>query len=89
MPIDINTSCLESKANKHRFSKVASVKILIVNIDIQGRLINGQTGNISQIEFALGSVCKVYVKFSDKQTVLKAIRSYYLDRQNSWVPIEK
>ena len=30
--------------------------MLTVNLDIQGRLINGQTGNISHIEFAQGSV---------------------------------
>ena len=53
-----------------------------VNIDIQDRQINDQTGNIIHTEFAQGKVCKVYVKFSDEQTGLKAIIS-------SWVPIEK
>ena len=59
------------------------------NIGIEDRLINGQIGNIRHFEFAQGSVCKVYVKFSDKQACLKAMRSSYLGRQNSWVPIEK
>ena len=60
-----------------------------VDLDIQNRLINGQTGNISHIEFAQGSIRKAYVKYSDEQAGLKAIRSSYLGRQNSWVPIEK
>ena len=48
-----------------------------------------QAGNISRTEFAKGSVRKVYGKFSDEQTGLKAMRSSYLGRQNSWVPNEK
>ena len=38
---------------------------------------------------AQGSVRKTYVKFSDEQASLKAVRSSYLDRQNSWVPLAK
>ena len=41
--------------------------MLTVNTEIQHRLINGQTGNVRHIEFAQGSVDKVYVKFSDEQ----------------------
>ena len=63
--------------------------ILTVNLDIQDRLINGQTGNIGHIEFAHGSVWKVYVRFSDEQADLKAMQSSYLGKQNYWVPIEK
>ena len=54
--------------------------MLTVNLDIQDRLISGQTGNINRIEFAQGSVQKVYVKFSDEHVGLKAIRSSYLGR---------
>ena len=46
----------------HKFDAKA---ILTANLDIQDRLINGQTGNITHIEFAQVSVQKVYVKFSD------------------------
>ena len=49
--------------------------MLTVNLDIQDCLNNGQTGNISQIEFAQISVQKLYVKFSDEQAGLKAVRS--------------
>ena len=37
--------------------------MLAVNIDIRDRLINDQTGNNRHIEFAEGSVCKIYVNF--------------------------
>ena len=69
--------------------KIGAKVMLTVNIDIQDRLINGQTGNIRHIEFAEGTVHKVYVKFSDEQAGLKAMRSSYVGRQNPWVPIEK
>ena len=69
--------------------KIGAKLMLTVNIDIQDRLTNGQTGSIRHIEFAEGTFHKVYVTFSDEQTGLKAMRSSYGGRQNSWVPIEK
>ena len=69
--------------------KIDAKLMLTVNMDIQDRLINGQAGNISHIELPQGSACKIYVKFSDEQAGLKAMRSSYLVRQNSWVPIEE
>ena len=63
--------------------------MLTANRDIQGRLINGQTGIIKHSEFSQGSAHKVYVKFYDEQAGSKAMRSSYLDGQSSWVPIEK
>ena len=50
---------------------------------------NGQTGIIRHIEFAQGSACKVYIKFSDEQADSKAVGSSYLGWQNSWVPFKK
>ena len=47
--------------------KIGVKVMLTVNIEIQHRLINGQTGNVRHIEFAQGSVDKVYVKFSDER----------------------
>ena len=58
--------------------KIGAKLMLTVNIDIQDHLINGQTGNISHIELAQGSACKIYVKFSDEQAGLKAIRSFLI-----------
>ena len=57
--------------------------MLTINLVRQDRLINGQTGKISYIEFPHGAVQKVYVKFSDEQAGLKKMRSSYLCRQNS------
>ena len=58
--------------------------MLTVNIDIQDRLINGQTEIIRHIEFAQGSVCKVYIKFSDEQAGSKAMRSSCLTLRFLW-----
>ena len=55
IPIGIYSSCSELEAKKHRrFGKVSKVRngakvILAVIIDIQDRLINGQTGIIKHI----------------------------------------
>ena len=69
--------------------KIGAEVMLTVNVYIQDRLINGQTGNIEDIEFAEGTVRKVYVKFSDEQAGIREMRSSYLGRHNSWVAIEK
>ena len=63
--------------------------MLTVNLDIQGLLINDQTGNINHIEFAQGSVWKAYVRFSNKKASLKVFKSSNLCRKNYGVPIEK
>ena len=42
--------------------KIGAKVMVTVNIDIQDRLINGQTGIIRHIEFAQASARKVYVK---------------------------
>ena len=63
--------------------------MLTVHVDIQYRLIDGQTGNAKHIRFIQGSIHKVYVKVSGEQAGLRAIRSSYFGRQNSWVAIEK
>ena len=46
--------------------KIGPKVMLKVNIEIHDPLINGQSGNISQIDFGQGSVFRVYVKFSDE-----------------------
>ena len=63
--------------------KIGAKVLLTVNVDIHVRVINGQTGSISHTEFARGSACKVYVKFSDEEACSRALGSSYLDRQNS------
>ena len=44
--------------------------MLIVNLDIQNRLIKVQTENINHIEFAQRSVRKVYVTLSKQKKLL-------------------
>ena len=53
--------------------KIGAKVMLTVNIDIQYRLVSGQTGNTRHLKFAQGSVWKVYVNFSDGHAGLKAI----------------
>ena len=69
--------------------KIGAKVMLTVNVDIQDRLINEQTRNVKHIEFVQGSIHKVYIKFSDEQAGLGAMRSSYLGSQNSWVATEK
>ena len=46
--------------------KIDAKVVLTVNIGIQDRLINGQTGNIRYIELVQDSACKLYRMFSKK-----------------------
>ena len=69
--------------------KIGAKVMLTVNIDIQNYLANGETGIKRHIEFAQGSVRKLYIKFSYEQAGTKAMTLPYLRRQNSWVLIEK
>ena len=48
--------------------------IWTVNLEIKDPLTNGQTENISHTKLAGSSFWKVYVKFSDGKSGLKAIR---------------
>ena len=57
--------------------KIGAKVMLTVNIYIQDRLTNGQRGIIRCIELAQGSVCKVYVKFSDEKAGTKVVRSSF------------
>ena len=84
----------QKQTNTGGLAKLLKLKIgvkimLTVNRDIQDWLSNNETETIRHIEFVQDSAPKVYVKFSDKQAGSKSMRSFYLDRQNSWVPIEK
>ena len=56
--------------------------MLTVNIDVQDRLTDGQTGNIRHTEFTQGSLCKVHVNNSNEQAGFEAMRLYYLGRQS-------
>ena len=62
--------------------KIGAKVMLTVNVDIQDRLTNGQTGNVKHIEFVLGSIRKVYANFSDEESGVRAVVSSYLGRQN-------
>ena len=63
--------------------------MLILNMDLQDRLINGQRGNVRHIEFSRSNVCKVYALFSDEKDDLETMASSCLGRQKSWISIKK
>lgn len=61
MSVGNNSGCSKSKSNKGGSAKLLQIKIgakvmLTSNLDTQDCLINGQTGNIQQIQFVQGSV---------------------------------
>ena len=80
--------------NTGGFAKLRNLKIdsnimLTVITDQQNHLITAQTRNVRHFIYAQRSVRNVYVKFSNERIALKAMRSSYSSRQNSWPPIEK
>lgn len=80
-----NTRSLE---NLFKLNIGANV-MLILNMDIQDRLINSQRGNVRHSEFAGGSVRKVYVSFPNEKGDLETIKSSYLGRKISSISIKK
>ena len=83
----ILTAQNQNQTNTGGLAKLLKLKIgakvmLTVNVDIQDRLTNGQTGNVKHIEFVHGSIHKVYVNFSDEESGVRAMISSYLGRQN-------
>ena len=62
--------------------KIGAKVMLTVNIDVQDRLTDGQTGNIRHTEFTQGSLCKVHVNNSNEQAGFEAMRLCYLGRQS-------
>ena len=72
--------------------KVNSRVMLITNIDINDRLINGQMGTVTKIALDLNTnkTTVVYVKFDDSQAGVKAIQKSTdkYARENSAVPIK-
>ena len=72
----------QKQANTGGLAKLLKFKIgvkimLTVNVDKQDRPINDQ----QEILYILSNVCKIYVRFSDEQAGLKAMRKLYLGRQ--------
>lgn len=67
--------------------------MLIVNIDLQGRLINWQLGTHTYLKCiqtdSQRNISKIYKKFNDSKAGLKRINSDAFVKRNSWVPIEK
>ena len=66
--------------------KICAKFMLTSNIDIQDRLINDQVREFLHLVLQNNAIKKLYIKFLDPQSGLKAIANSPLSRQNSWVP---
>ena len=70
--------------------KIGARVMLINNIDISDRLINGQTGVVKYIKSTAEKKKKLkYVFFGDNQARLREIFHDDLSRRHQWVPIER
>ena len=63
--------------------------MLIVNIDLQNKLVNGQFGNVMHIAANSKGISKIYLTFNDIRARVKALNVDIFRNQNSWVPITK
>ena len=63
--------------------------MLIVNIDLQNKLVNGQLGNVMHIAANSKGISKIYLTFNDIRARVKALNVDIFGNQNSWVPITK
>ena len=63
--------------------------MVIVNIDIKDRLINGQVGEVCEFKIVDNIINQVYIKFQYPQIERKAMMSNQFTRANCVVPIEK
>ena len=57
--------------------------MLIVNIDLQERIVNGQLGTVMHIASNLQGISKIYLKFDDTRAGVKAMNADILGKQNS------
>ena len=70
--------------------KVNARVMLTVNVDLEGRLVNGPLGTVKQFQKDQnGNVLKIYIAFDDCETGLKSISKDAFATQNLWVPTEK
>ena len=63
--------------------------MLLSNIDIEDRLVNGLVGKVKHFKIVNGEVKIIYVKFNDVIAGGNLMHSDAIGRSNSWVPIHK
>ena len=69
--------------------KFGSRVLLIDNIDISDRLIDGQIGVVKYITSTAGKITKTYVSFDNNQAGVRATSHDDLSRRHKWVPTER
>ena len=64
--------------------------MLIVNVVLQDRLVNGQLGTVKHTVLnSKNNVSKIYVKFDDCKAGLKKMNTNNFARKHLWVPVKK
>ncbi|XP_066921397.1 uncharacterized protein [Clytia hemisphaerica] len=69
--------------------KIGARVMLISNIDIEDRLINGQLGTVTDVKFRNNKAELIYVKLDDKTAGIKAQSKDQYAKATETVPIEK
>ena len=69
--------------------KIGAQIMLIANVNIEDRLVNGRIGKVMRFKIVNNKVTAIYMKFNDANAGLMTMQSSYLARQQHWVPIRK
>ena len=69
--------------------KLEAKVMLTVNLDVQDRLINGQSGIAKHPEIIENNVTVIYIKFDDLDAGKKLITKNSTARIHNWVPIKR
>ena len=69
--------------------KVDAQVMLLSNIDIEDRLVNGLLGQVKDFKIVSGGAKVIYVKFDNATARRNLMHSDAIGRSNSWVPIHR
>ena len=87
----LNRNQTETKRLANLFKMKLHVRVILtVNIDLQNRLINVQSGTVKHVaKYRKGNIAKTYVQFYDEKAVLKRIWTCIFAKSHFWVSMDK